>query len=231
MNRHPDRGNHISPHATVSWEEKPATLADVIHDTPGSRMRQEKERLISSPEVDVDLVAHRVHALMMANAQPRIKDNVVAKRSGLTLDGTPYMIASALRGLTERRPDGTLNPIIEQFHGATFFKEGDGDDAWCASFMNWCLREGGRDDLMTDSPRARSFTELPQFIEGYVGMTEGDIMVFTRGKNPAKGHVAFSTVDGYEVYEYIDVLGGNQNDSVCVKPYASERILGYIPLL
>jgi len=227
MSRHNDRGEHISPHTTV----QEVSLIPDSAMTPGERMMQERER-VSARNLDIDLVAHQVHALMMANTQPRIKDNVVAKRSGLTLDGTPYMIASALRGLTERRPDGTLNPIIEQFHGATFFKEGDGDDAWCASFMNWCLRQAGRNDLVTDSPRARSFTELPQFIDGgYDGMTEGDIVVFTRGKNPEKGHVAFSTVNDYEVYEYIDVLGGNQDDSVCVKPYASERVLGYIPLL
>jgi len=209
-----DRGEHVSPHTVVSWTVEPATKV-VEHDTPGARMRAAK--VTTTPSADADkvlarsiekdaligemtTVIRRLRAQRQALADSIVADRQANKsvtpRSGLTPTGSPYEIASALRGLTERRPDGTLNPLIEQFHGATFFTEGDGDDAWCASFMNWCLREAGMDELMTDSPRARSFAKLPWFIEGTQGLVEGDIVVFTRGKNPAKGHVAFSTVSG-----------------------------------
>jgi len=230
MDRRNDRGDHISPHATVSWEERPATLAEMIEgDGPGDRMRREKERL-ATPDLDIDRVAERLHAMMMANAQPRVKDNVVVARSGLTPSGTPYEVAMSLEGLTERRRDGSLNPLIEQFHQATFFTEGTGDDAWCSSFMNWCCMMAGYTEYDTDSPRARSWTKHPKFTEDTRNLHEGDIVVFSRGKNTALGHVAFATTP-MPHGNTIDVLGGNQSNMVCVKPYPIDRLLGYIPVM
>ena len=52
---------------------------------------------------------------------------------------------------------------------------------------------------------------------------EGDIVVFTRGTSTATGHVAFFLkVAGSQ----IEVLGGNQSDSVTIARYAKSRLLG-----
>ena len=189
--------------------------------TPGERMRREKDRVISSPDLDVDLVAHRVHALMMANAPATAPQQATTPRLGVTPGLTPYDTALLLYGLREDTPDGTLNPMIEQFHDATWFTQGDGDDSWCASFVNWVLQQHGIEG--TSSPRARSFLDWGK---GGIGaehsFQQGDIAVFSRGPNPAKGHVGF--IHRVNV-DTITVLGGNQNNMVCFKEYATSRLL------
>jgi hypothetical protein len=63
-----------------------------------------------------------------------------------------------------------------------------------------------------------------------------DIVILTRGKNApgldiinAPGHVGFYAGDGKIWYDHandIRILGGNQGDTVSIKEYNSDRILG-----
>jgi hypothetical protein len=56
----------------------------------------------------------------------------------------------------------------------------------------------------------------------------GDIVVFWREKKDSwKGHVGFYI---NETNTHINVLGGNQNNMVCIKPYPKSRLLQYIKL-
>ena len=203
--------------------------------TPGERMRH-APRVSQQEDAPIGMMSSELILLQDTISSQRKEINALTAlqqgttpRSGLTPSGSPYEIAMSLEGLTERRRDGTLNPLIEQFHAATFFTEGDGDDAWCSSFMNWCCMMAGYTDYDTDSPRARSWTQHPKYTTDTRNLYEGDIVVFSRGKNPALGHVAFATTS-YPLGNTIDVLGGNQNNMVCVKPYPLDRLLGYIPL-
>lgn len=203
--------------------------------TPGERMRQAPRGGVPSLQQEIrDLIRQR-EALADTLVVERQADNPTTPRSGLTPSGSPYEVAMSLEGLTERRRDGSLNPLIAQFHAVTEIRGLDGDDAWCASFMNWCLLMGGNEHLMTFSPRARSFTTLPEFrplSNGDISadtLMIGDILVFSRGKNPALGHVAFNAQHSWNGPTY-DCLGGNQDNKVCVKPYPGDRLLGYIPV-
>jgi uncharacterized protein (TIGR02594 family) len=54
----------------------------------------------------------------------------------------------------------------------------------------------------------------------------GDIAVFSRGDpNGWQGHVGF--FKGYNPDGTINVLGGNQGNSVSVRPYSADRLLGF----
>lgn len=94
---------------------------------------------------------------------------------------------------------------------------------WCAAFANAILNRSGYET--TNSLQARSFlhwgrkTNNPQ---------EGDVVVFSRGRNSWAGHVAFFV--GYEYFEgikYVKVLGGNQNQEVNIAYFPVNRVLGY----
>lgn len=124
---------------------------------------------------------------------------------------------------TRETVNGKNNPRIHDYFQATGFKAGEASDAWCSAFANWCMKQAGIKG--TNSAAAQSWlrwgVELP--------LTEprpGCIVVFSRPTptNPNSGHVAFYV---RSTRGYIHVLGGNQNNRVCVRPYPSSRLLGY----
>lgn len=127
-------------------------------------------------------------------------------------------IARALDG-TRELINGKHNPLIAEFFQATKFKGGDAGDAWCSAFANYCMQRVGVEG--SGKANARSWLhwgralKLPQ---------PGCVVVFARPPDPASGHVAFFV---REEKAWIHVLGGNQNNSVCVRPYARARLLGY----
>ena len=94
------------------------------------------------------------------------------------------------------------------------------ETAWCAAFANWCLQQGGYTYQKTLN--ARSFLKL----KGETYLPEvGDIVVLWREREESwKGHVGFFVK---ETNRYIYILGGNQSNSVCVKAYPKNRLLGY----
>jgi uncharacterized protein (TIGR02594 family) len=97
------------------------------------------------------------------------------------------------------------------------------ETAWCAAFANWVLRESGLP--FSGKLNARSFLEVGEKV---VEPSLGDLVIFWRESPDSwKGHVAFYINDDDN---YIYVLGGNQSNQVCIKPYAKRRLLTYIRL-
>jgi uncharacterized protein (TIGR02594 family) len=118
------------------------------------------------------------------------------------------------------------NPRILQYHGVVGISHGGDETPWCSSFVNWCMQMAGvpgsgkgfaRSWLQWGHPLS---TTYPVF---------GCIAVFSRGVNPAQGHVGFLV--GLNAHEAM-ILGGNQKGvghptgEVCVRPYAKSRLLG-----
>ena len=114
------------------------------------------------------------------------------------------------------------NPeVMKYFREIGFGGAGIKDEtAWCSAFANWvaeasCLESSGalnaRSWLTVGSP-----VEMPQL---------GDIVVFWReSKESWKGHVGFYVNhDEKNIY----VLGGNQGNQVCIRPYSKDRLLEY----
>lgn len=96
------------------------------------------------------------------------------------------------------------------------------ETAWCSAFANWVALKVGY--ARSGKLNARSWltvgtkVKIPQ---------QGDVVVFWREKRSSwKGHVGFYI--GYsDDKKYIYVLGGNQNNQVCIKPYPTYRLLGF----
>jgi uncharacterized protein (TIGR02594 family) len=122
-------------------------------------------------------------------------------------------------GVKEVAGDGS-NPTVEAYHAATSIGASDDSVPWCASFVNWCLKEA--DTPGTGSPAARSFMKWGKGISKPV---EGCICVFSMGDpNGWKGHVGFYVE---EDDTHISVLGGNQSDEVNISRYSKDKLLGY----
>lgn len=90
---------------------------------------------------------------------------------------------------------------------------------WCAAFVNRMLELAGYSG--TDNLMARSFLTVGERVRQPV---RGDIVVLTRGSDPASGHVGFYWG---EEGGHVIVLGGNQQKAVRISHYPKSRVLGY----
>lgn len=101
---------------------------------------------------------------------------------------------------------------------------------WCSGFVNyicWLLHFPRSKDL-----RARSWLTVGQGIH-FDDADTGDIVVLKRGKGEqpgpdvidAPGHVGFFAGYDHE-NQLIEVLGGNQSNTVKVSRYSRSRLLG-----
>jgi len=111
------------------------------------------------------------------------------------------------------------NPRIIEYHSVTKLSAMEDETAWCSAFVCWCLEEAG-----IASPRsawAKSFLGWGQKVyEPY----QGCIVVFHRGSKNQSGHVGFYFG---EDQKGIKVLGGNQENQVCIKTYSRSKLIGY----
>lgn len=96
------------------------------------------------------------------------------------------------------------------------------ETAWCSAFVNFVAMKAGW--LYSGKLTARSWLQIGTKVKI---PQQGDVVVFWRErKNSWKGHVGFYI--GYsEDKKYIYVLGGNQNNQVCIQPIPSYRWLGF----
>lgn len=97
----------------------------------------------------------------------------------------------------------------------------DDETPWCAAFVGGVLEECGI--RSSRSAAARSYTKWGTAL---TGPAVGAIVTFWRGTpTGGSGHVGF--VVGKDQAGNLMVLGGNQGNSVCVKPFAQTRVLAY----
>ena len=130
----------------------------------------------------------------------------------------PMFLDIALKeiGVKEIPGKGHNSKIVE-YHSHTKLKATEDEVPWCSSFVNYCIDKAGYRG--TGSAMARSWLNW-----GHPSaFRRGAIVIFERG-NPPNGHVALCLRDlGNE----IEVVGGNQSDSVCIARYPKSRVLGY----
>ena len=110
------------------------------------------------------------------------------------------------------------NPeILKYFEGLGDWNE---DTAWCSAYCNWVVKEAGKKG--SGELNARSWLYAG---EAVFNPKIGDVVVLWRvAKNDWRGHVGFYI---NEDEEYFYLLGGNQDNQVCIKPYDKNRLLGF----
>lgn len=115
------------------------------------------------------------------------------------------------------RNGGDTSRIVE-YHAVTSLRATSDEIAWCASFVNWCLKKASIDG--TNSARARSFLTWGVAIS-LEEAERGDIVVLSRGVNVQFGHVGFFAGRTAEFgrSQSVLILGGNQSDKVRISPY------------
>ena len=96
----------------------------------------------------------------------------------------------------------------------------DDETAWCAAFVGAMLRRAGVKS--TGALNARSYLDWGTPVDRKNALP-GDVVIFKRGSSSWQGHVAFFVKDRGAL---IDVLGGNQSNSVNVKGYQAAALLG-----
>ena len=120
-------------------------------------------------------------------------------------------------GETERVGPSENPRIVALFRDAGHASVTRDEVAWCAAFCGACLERMGI--RSTRSLLARSY------LEWGVALAKprmGAIAVFSRGSNPAQGHVGFWLG---EAGDDVVLLGGNQSNAVSVARYPKQRLL------
>lgn len=126
-------------------------------------------------------------------------------------------------GVTEI-PGDENNPRIIQYakdigYGGSVLSE---NTAWCSIFLNWCAMKAGLQ--RSGKLNARSWLAVGQDI---FDPQVGDVVIYWRDKVDSwKGHVGIF-ISYSEDKKYIYTLGGNQKNSVCIRPYWASRVLGF----
>jgi uncharacterized protein (TIGR02594 family) len=144
-----------------------------------------------------------------------------------TISLTAYDLATRFVGIEEINGEEDNHRILSWLRHDVMWPQHD-EVPWCSAFMNeicWLLRLPRSKSL-----RARSWLLVGKPINLSDAKAAFDVCIFKRGGDEsgpdvidAPGHVGFYAGKGDgNVY----VLGGNQGDKVCVKPYPLERLLG-----
>ncbi|AXT52653.1 TIGR02594 family protein [Aquimarina sp. BL5] len=94
------------------------------------------------------------------------------------------------------------------------------ETAWCSAFANWVAKKTGYS--YSGKLNARSWLNVGKSTNT---PSVGDVVVLWReSPNSWKGHVGFFIK---ETRGFVYVLGGNQNNKVCISAYPKNRVLEY----
>ena len=116
------------------------------------------------------------------------------------------------------RPGARANPrIVALFRDAGHPKVVRDEVAWCAAFCGACLERAGI--RATRSLMARSYLTWGVPLSA---PRMGAVAIFSRGADPALGHVGFWLG---ETDKDVVLLGGNQGNAVSVARYPKSRLL------
>src|SRR5688572_13111086 len=107
------------------------------------------------------------------------------------------------------------NPRVLEYHATTRLRAKNDSTSWCSSYCCWVFE--GSDIRSTRSAAAISWLTWGKALDA---PRKGCVVVVTRHdpKNPNAAHVGLYV--GEDVDGNMLLLGGNQNDMVCIKPYA-----------
>lgn len=128
----------------------------------------------------------------------------------------PWM-AIAMREIGQSEvAGGQHNSRIVEYHATTTLRATRDETAWCASFVNWCLKQAGI--AGTNSAAAASWLNWGKPVNARVGAVT---VIFNSGAansslSTSGNHVAFLAQDSGT---HFVLLGGNQSDQVKISRY------------
>lgn len=139
--------------------------------------------------------------------------------ANVDVSSAPWMkFANEQLGQKGIKGPGT-NPEVGKFYAAVGLATNQDDIAWCSAFANWCMKQAGVKG--TGNALARSWMQWGKKLDT---PRYGCVCVFSRGGDTVHGHVAFYLADAGDK---IEVLGGNQSNSVRTQKYLKSTLLGY----
>ena len=113
------------------------------------------------------------------------------------------------------------NPeVMKYFHETGYIFTDHDETPWCAAFLNWVLKKCNIET--PNKLNARSFLEIGQESTSPV---LGDIVVLWRiDKDGPYGHCGIFV---RKVGNILYILGGNEDNTVKIKGYSADQLLGY----
>jgi uncharacterized protein (TIGR02594 family) len=135
---------------------------------------------------------------------------------------TPWLVhATGELGVREQPGNANNETVVDYWKEAGIRGVNDDATPWCAAFVGAMLARAGL--TPTGSGLARSYLTWGYKLDK---PRRGCIAIFARTDSPIHGHVALVnrvSVDG----ETIEVIGGNQRDSVCAVNRMTSEALGF----
>ncbi|MDR2208396.1 MAG: TIGR02594 family protein [Azoarcus sp.] len=188
--------------------------------------------VIPSPNLQIDgHFGQRTHQAVVAfqRAKGLVPDGVVGSKTrtalGLkpisvpaTVSTTPLApwmdIAVAELGVAEDSLPGQHNARIVEYHQTTSLKATDDETPWCSSFVNWVIKQSGRNG--TNSAAAKSWlnwgSEATTPTRGTIVVIKKKTPGMTQATGSATGfHVGFLVSLSPT---HVRLLGGNQSNRV-----------------
>ena len=118
---------------------------------------------------------------------------------------------------------GSNNRIVIWLKGVLSWARND-EVPWCAAYVKGMLESSGH-NVTGIKANARSLLNWGYKTEAPVA---GDVVVFWRGsRNSWKGHAGFYIGVHPDNPKLINVLGGNQRNSVNIQTFLKSRVLQY----
>lgn len=131
-----------------------------------------------------------------------------------------YKLGSKFVGMAEVK-GAVHNPqILAMLQLDNTWPEGD-EVPWCSAFVNYIAHLLGLP--RTRSLSARSWLKAGTPIELIEARLGCDVVILERPPEPTAGHVGiFIGRQG----GFVELLGGNQSDKVCISKYPESRVIG-----
>jgi len=127
-------------------------------------------------------------------------------------------IALSEYGVKEIVGDKHNPEVLKYFTGIGYQWIKDDETSWCSAFVNWCCKGAGLE--YSGKLDARSWLRVGENIQ-YPAI--GDIVILWRESPQSwKGHVGFYI---NQIGHHINILGGNQQNMVCIMPYQINKLL------
>lgn len=118
------------------------------------------------------------------------------------------------------------NPVIVEFFKSTGLQPSGDTTAWCAAFMNYCLKRSSQGKALSASASLGTKSAAALSFRNWGTKTEnplpGDIVVFQNKSSPGNGHVGFFLADQGDS---VLVLGGNQFEGTPRRHTINRKIL------